>query len=185
MTEAKQSMATSPKREDRVAGEEGMAGPSAGETAGRSRETSSVLNLKELPRTGKRGAPQAFPHLLYLMLEREPTEVIRWTQEGRAFMIMDLPAFIKHTLVKYFRHTRYASFQRQLNLYGFRKNQSGAFEHKCFRQDSPHLLTYVQRSPQPSKVKNPPTKASPEDDERPRFEKMLYLKLAGSLVEPN
>ena len=27
--------------------------------------------LKTLPRTGKRGAPQAFPHLLFMMLERE------------------------------------------------------------------------------------------------------------------
>lgn len=46
----------------------------------------SLLNLKELPRTGKRGAPQAFPHLLFLMLERESADVIRWTQEGRAFV---------------------------------------------------------------------------------------------------
>jgi len=46
----------------------------------------SLLNLKELPRTGKRGAPQAFPHLLFLMLERENQEIIRWCQEGRAFV---------------------------------------------------------------------------------------------------
>lgn len=118
----------------------------------------SLLNLKELPRTGKRGAPQAFPHLLFLMLERESSDVIRWTQEGRAFvsvarlalsshclsqMISDLSAFIANTLMKYFRHSRYASFQRQLNLYGFRKNESGAFEHKFFVRENPELLTCV------------------------------------------
>lgn len=50
------------------------------------RRDPSLLNLKELPRTGKRGAPQAFPHLLFLMLERESKDVIHWTQEGRAFV---------------------------------------------------------------------------------------------------
>mmetsp|Transcript_16445 Transcript_16445/g.49708 ORF Transcript_16445/g.49708 Transcript_16445/m.49708 type:complete len:844 (+) Transcript_16445:182-2713(+) len=109
----------------------------------------SLLNLKELPRTGKRGAPQAFPHLLFLMLERESKDIIRWCPEGRAFMISDLSAFIANTLVKYFRHSRYASFQRQLNLYGFRKNESGAFEHKFFVREAPELLTKVQRAPQP------------------------------------
>lgn len=56
-------------------------------------------------------------------------------------MITDLSAFIATTLVKYFRHSRYASFQRQLNLYGFRKNESGAFEHKFFIREMPDLLT--------------------------------------------
>lgn len=45
----------------------------------------SAINLKELPRTGKRGAPQAFPHLLFLMLERESNDIIQWVQDGRAF----------------------------------------------------------------------------------------------------
>lgn len=56
-------------------------------------------------------------------------------------MIVDASTFIEQTLVKYFRHTRYASFQRQLNLYGFRKNQVGAFEHKNFMRYAPHLLS--------------------------------------------
>ena len=66
-----------------------------------------------------------------------------------AQMISDLSAFIANTLVKYFRHSRYASFQRQLNLYGFRKNESGAFEHKFFVREAPELLPKVQRAPQP------------------------------------
>ncbi|KAJ8612444.1 hypothetical protein CTAYLR_006575 [Chrysophaeum taylorii] len=134
--------------------------PEPGKTDPPDRRETSLLNLKELPRTGKRGAPQAFPHLLFLMLERESKDIIHWTQEGRAFMISDLSSFIANTLVKYFRHSRYASFQRQLNLYGFRKNESGAFEHKFFVREMPELLTRVQRSPQPSKTGSRAKKAS-------------------------
>uniref|UniRef100_A0A7S3JR78 HSF-type DNA-binding domain-containing protein n=1 Tax=Aureoumbra lagunensis TaxID=44058 RepID=A0A7S3JR78_9STRA len=107
-----------------------------------------LLNIKELPRTGKRGAPQAFPHILYQMLERESQDIIHWCQDGRAFVIDDVTSFITKTLVKYFRHSRYASFQRQLNLYGFRKNDAGHFEHKYFLQNQPDLLIKVQRAPQ-------------------------------------
>lgn len=45
--------------------------------------------LKNLPRTGKRGAPQAFPHLLYMMLSKEPQEIIGWTDDGRSFVSLD------------------------------------------------------------------------------------------------
>lgn len=71
----------------------GIAGPQQTEKEGEGGRDQSILNLKELPRTGKRGAPQAFPHLLFLMLEREPKEVIQWTEEGRAFVSFVLQLF--------------------------------------------------------------------------------------------
>jgi hypothetical protein len=47
-----------------------------------------------------------------------------------------------------------ASFQRQLNLYGFRKvfrgPDSGGYAHPHFRRDHPELLGSVERAPQPS-----------------------------------
>ncbi|KAH8068066.1 DNA binding protein [Aureococcus anophagefferens] len=102
--------------------------------------------LRNLPKTGKRGAPQAFPHLLFMMLEREvEAGTVHWCEGGAAFEIADLDGFIADTLVKYFRHSRYASFQRQLNLYGFKKNADGAFEHESFLRDRPELLSVLQR----------------------------------------
>lgn len=107
--------------------------------------------LRSLPKTGERGKPQAFAHLLMMML-RESGDTIRWREDGAAFIIVDHAAFVAETLVKYFRHSQYTSFQRQLNLYGFRKNKSGAFEHEFFRRDRPELLTRVLRSPQANKL---------------------------------
>ena len=66
-------------------------------------------------------------------------------------MISNLTAFVAETLVKYFRHSRYASFQRQLNLYGFRKNERGAFEHEFFQRGNPEMLGRVLRTPQATK----------------------------------
>ena len=81
--------------------------------------------LKTLPRTGKRGAPQAFPHLLFMMLEREEGRHINWCSDGLSFEVPDKDVFVRETLPRYFRHSRFASFQRQLNLYGFKKTDEG------------------------------------------------------------
>lgn len=78
---------------------------------------------------------------LSLFSQRLSRDLPSWSSLSAAQMISDLSSFIANTLVKYFRHSRYASFQRQLNLYGFRKNESGAFEHKFFVREMPELLT--------------------------------------------
>jgi hypothetical protein len=67
--------------------------------------------LKTLPRTGKRGAPQAFPHLLFMMLEREEGRHINWCSDGLSFEVPDKDIFVRETLPRYFRHSRFASFQ--------------------------------------------------------------------------
>ena len=57
-------------------------------------------------------------------------------------------------LMKYFRHQKYSSFQRQLNLYGFRKvnkgPDAGAYAHKYFLRNRNELLSKVRRMPQAS-----------------------------------
>jgi hypothetical protein len=128
--------------------------------------------LKTLPRTGKRGAPQAFPHLLFMMLEREEGRHINWCADGLSFEVPDKDVFVRETLPRYFRHSRFASFQRQLNLYGFKKSDEGElrFEHPDFLRDAPQRVTKVLRAPpQPQKprpkkkkvVRKPP---SSDDD---------------------
>lgn len=56
--------------------------------------------------------------------------------------------------MKYFRHQKYSSFQRQLNLYGFRKiskgADTGAYTHDHFVKDGTDMLTLVRRMPQSS-----------------------------------
>jgi len=59
---------------------------------------------------------------------------------------------VTYILEKYFRHQKYSSFQRQLNLYGFRKvskgSDAGAYSHKYFVDGRSDLLSKVRRMPQ-------------------------------------
>ena len=87
-------------------------------------------NAIRYPRTGKRGLPQQFPRRLYEMLECESNvlpdrnnafqhplkQVIQWSESGRAFQITDVSLFSNQILPKYFRTSKFSSFQRNLNL---------------------------------------------------------------------
>lgn len=77
------------------------------------------------PRTGKRGVPQQFPRRLYEMLESEAKlantdpdhqDIIAWSDSGKAFRIVNVTLFASHVLPKYFRTSKFSSFQRNLNL---------------------------------------------------------------------
>ena len=109
---------------------------------------------KYYPRTGKRGAPQAFPRKVFEILSEQPAEIISWTPSGLAFMIHDMPRFVSEVLQKYFAHQKFSSFQRQLNLYGYRRIEpggdepAGSFAHDSFRRDESELLSLVRRPKQ-------------------------------------
>mmetsp|Transcript_36677 Transcript_36677/g.88371 ORF Transcript_36677/g.88371 Transcript_36677/m.88371 type:complete len:210 (+) Transcript_36677:234-863(+) len=88
--------------------------------------TMVLLDKTQYPRTGKRGVPQQFPRKLYDMLEAESEDaIVYWSSSGRAFRIADISQFTKEVLPKYFKTTKFSSFQRNLNLYGFNKIRKG------------------------------------------------------------
>lgn len=65
-------------------------------------------------------------------------------------MIILASRLAKDILPKYFRHNNFASFIRQLNLYGFKKKQSVentiCFFHKYFKKDQFNLLPLIKRN---------------------------------------
>jgi hypothetical protein len=86
------------------------------------------LGVTSYPRTGKRGVPQQFPRRLYLMLESEAklqatssdhVDIISWSESGKAFQITNPKLFSSEVLPKYFRTSKFSSFQRNLNLVSF------------------------------------------------------------------
>ena len=73
--------------------------------------------------------PNQFPWKLYDMLDmaerRNEEHVISWIKDGRAFKVHNRDLFIEQYMKKMFNQTKFKSFQRQLNLWGFERVQSG------------------------------------------------------------
>ena len=49
------------------------------------------------------------------------TELIRWSDSGNSFIVIDEDEFARTLIPELFKHNNYASFVRQLNMYGFHK----------------------------------------------------------------
>lgn len=81
-----------------------------------------------------------FPYKLYRMLEdaekQNQEDIVSFTKEGRAFLIHKADDFMAKIMPHFFTTTRMTSFQRQLNLYGFRRvtegPDKGAYHHPHF-----------------------------------------------------
>jgi hypothetical protein len=64
---------------------------------------------------GKRDPSQSFPSRLHRILSTpEYQEYVTWFPNGRAWKILDKYQFEKRVIPQHFRHTRYASFMRQV-----------------------------------------------------------------------
>ncbi|TGZ82942.1 hypothetical protein EX30DRAFT_347285 [Ascodesmis nigricans] len=72
--------------------------------------------------------------------------LIRWSDSGNSFMVLDEDEFSKTLIPDLFKHNNYASFVRQLNMYGF---------HKVVGLADGSLKTSEQRSKPPSEYENP------------------------------
>jgi len=103
------------------------------------------------------------------MIEQCDPSVASWSADGKSFVIRDVDSFAKEVLPLYFKHSKFASFVRQLNFYSFRKlradtddrssvtewpppisrnsSKSSAtrFAHEYFRRGQPELLHKITR----------------------------------------
>ncbi|MCO5549698.1 hypothetical protein L7F22_003171 [Adiantum nelumboides] len=88
-------------------------------------------------------------------------DLIRWSDDGETFLVPNNVRFGDEVLPRFFKHNRFSSFVRQLNMYGFHKVphlQQGAlktdpgqdtelweFRNDNFKRDRPELLLQMQR----------------------------------------
>lgn len=55
------------------------------------------------------------------MLESAPKELIRWSNDGHSFVVIDKERLAKEVLPQYYKTSNFSSFVRQLNFYRFTK----------------------------------------------------------------
>ncbi|TMW96575.1 hypothetical protein EJD97_007141 [Solanum chilense] len=84
----------------------------------------------------------------YDMVDDSSTDkIVSWSPTDSSFVIWDPPEFAKQLLPKYFKHSNFSSFVRQLNTYGFRKVGSDLwkFSNDGFIRGQKHLLKNISR----------------------------------------
>eukprot|EP00546_Thalassionema_frauenfeldii_P007130 CAMPEP_0178925888 /NCGR_PEP_ID=MMETSP0786-20121207/18187_1 /TAXON_ID=186022 /ORGANISM="Thalassionema frauenfeldii, Strain CCMP 1798" /LENGTH=350 /DNA_ID=CAMNT_0020600869 /DNA_START=50 /DNA_END=1102 /DNA_ORIENTATION=- len=115
-------------------------------------DPSTVSLTYHPPRGG--GVTEPFPERLHRLLteveENSQDDIIGFFAHGRAFAIHDRERFVKEIMPKYFKQSRLSSFQRQLNLYGFIRINSGpdlgGYYHQLFLKGRPSLAIHISRA---------------------------------------
>lgn len=103
-----------------------------------------------------------FPFKLFRMLakveEDGKQDIVSFTSNNRAFIIHKPHKFTNEIMPEYFTTTRMSSFQRQLNLYGFRRitegPNKGAYYHEFFQKGKLSWCNRIKRKK--NSVKSPP-----------------------------
>lgn len=94
-----------------------------------------------------------FLRSLYDILHYEDQTILSWSKDGTYFQIFDTKRLEIIVLPKYFKHGKFASFQRQLNNFGFRKwtkTQSSVCtfsHHHLVRCHPQQLAEFISRRP--------------------------------------
>ncbi|CAJ1959500.1 unnamed protein product [Cylindrotheca closterium] len=99
--------------------------------------------------------PRTFPFRLHAILEHicdtqdvdAEGSIVSWTPTGKSFRIHNLGAFKKCVLPKYFpKQSKYKSFLRQLQYYGFINYGFGHFGHPFFLRQNKALLSQIKHN---------------------------------------
>jgi len=104
--------------------------------------TETTTELTSNPAKKKEIFPQKLMEILSNANDND-SEIISWLPHGQSFVIIRPDLFCEQVLPRYSVSTKYPSFTRKLNRWGFRQairgSDTGAFHHPFFRRDQPEL----------------------------------------------
>lgn len=132
---------------------------------------------------------RTFPLRLHDLLDQtcdsychDEARIISWTPPGNTFKIYDLEAFKTRILPKYFpKQSKYKSFRRQLQYYGFWSYKSNHFGHPCFVRKNKGLLVQVKHKISIKRTNSGSTMSAMQNNPRLAFP-LLQTRL--SATEP-
>jgi hypothetical protein len=121
----------------------------------------------------KGGVITPFPVKLHDMLDQIEADglghVVSWQPHGRCFVVHKPKEFVNHVMPHYFKQTKMASFQRQLNLYGFNRLtggiDKGGYYHEMFLRGKVSLAYDIHRM----RVKGTGVRLPTNPDNEPNF----------------
>lgn len=138
----------------------------------------STTNLAECSsKSSKKLRP--FPVILHHILsDTRSQDIITYLPHGCSWILVDKARFINEIIPKYFNHTKFKSFLRQVNGWGFIRITKGAdrgsYYHKLFLRGKPELAQSISR---PAKFRAILGNAN----DPPRFETQIDL---GDVSQP-
>jgi len=140
----------------------------------------SSMYSEEHPVRG--GVTTPFPLKLHEMLDRVVKDslesIVSWQPHGRCFVVHKPQEFVE-LLPDHFKLSKLASFQRQLNLYGFQRitkgYDKGGYYHELFLRGKVFMAHAIQRV----KVKGTGVRARSNPAQEPNFWNMPWVNADG------